>query len=232
MNEIIFLVGLTAVGKTSSVNALTQNSYKLLPNRRALTDMIIIPKVQKESGLAKEPVTDRTKRFEITAKYRQSHPAGIVSALKDYLKNQENGNYIFDNIRGKNELEAAVGNFNNSRFVFLDAPYKVRLQRLIKRNDDFDFVTNTAAENDLLRNLENIEKANELFDLEHLATLGHERESLISAVRIIAAEYKNYNSETAKEFLFSLDKQKYVYIDTSKNNIDQVSIIIERFLHG
>ena len=231
MNEIIFLVGLTAVGKTSSVNALRANDYKLLPNRRELTDLIIIPELQKEMGLPIEPVRDRLKRFEMTAKYRSRHPGGIVAALQQYLTSLPKANYIFDNIRGKNELKAAYESIKNARFVFLDAPFEIRLQRLIKRKDDFDTVRGSAA-GELLEELKSVDKAAEIFNLQELAKSDFEKNSLLNAVRIIASEYKNYDSKAAKEYLMTLEKRKYIYLDTSKNTVEQVSEKIERFLHG
>ncbi len=233
MKEIIFLVGLTAVGKTSAVSALKANDYKLLPNRRELTDLIIIPKVQEDLGLPQKPVKDRIKRFELTAKYRESHSAGIVWALRKYLKNLPDGKYIFDNIRGKNELEAAASSFRGARFIFLDADFRVRLKRLIKRKDNFDSVEQKAGlQTNLLANLSQIENANELFDLEALMNKAYEEKSLLAAVKIISTEHKNYNSKEAKEFLKTLQAASYLYIDTGRNTIEEVSEKIGRFLNA
>lgn len=234
MNKIVFIVGLTAVGKTTTIKALKNTSYKLLPNRRKLTDLIIIPEIQKDLGQKPIVIQDRVERFAITAKYRQKYPEGIVHALAQYLQKQAAADYFFDNIRGQNELEAA-SKFNNSYFVFLDAPFKIRLERLIGRNDSFDSIASNQQNKDLLIELNEIPNAKNIFNLEQIAKLAkspQEYTKIISAVKIISTENANYDSEKAREYLFSLDKKRYIYIDTSENTILEVKEKTERFLDG
>jgi len=232
MHRIIFIVGLTAVGKTSTLAALINTDYRLLPNRRTLTDLIIIPEIQKDLGLAPSKVTDRVERFNITAKYREKYPEGMVHALKTYLEHQPADKYFFDNIRGLNELQAA-SKLDNSYFIFLDAPNIVRLNRLIGRNDSFDS-TGSSPNKSLLQELNQIPNANSIFDLEEIAKLAdnYDEDKVISAVKIIATENSNYNSQKAKAYLNTLDKKRFVYIDTSKYSIIQVKEKIEGFIDG
>ncbi len=233
MNKIIFIVGLTAVGKTTTINALKNTDYKLLPNRRALTDLIIIPEIQKDLGQKLIKVTDRIERFAITAKYRQKHPEGIVHALKSYLHAQPKSKYFFDNIRGLNELQAA-SLLGNSYFVFLDATNIVRLQRLIGRNDSFDS-TGSSPNNNLVLELSKIPNAAAIFDLEKISELANnasDHDKIISAIKIITTENSNYDSAKAKEFLYSLASKRYIYIDTGKNTIAEVKELTEGFING
>lgn len=235
MNKIIFIVGLTAVGKTTSIAALKNNNYKLLPNRRELTDLIIIPEIQEDLGQNKISIKDRLERFKLTAKYRQKYPQAIVYALQSYLKDKPKGNYFFDNIRGANELKAAKNSFVNSYFIFLDAPFAIRLQRLIGRNDSFDSIQNSEFDSNFIKALKGIKNADKIFDLKTIAKLGQdikEQEKIIAAVKIIATENEYYNSKTAKEYLDSLEKDSYIYIDTSENSILEVSKKIEGFIDG
>ena len=44
--------------------------YHPLPDRRALTDRIIIPEMQEAAGEPVEPVSDRARRFAYTRDYR------------------------------------------------------------------------------------------------------------------------------------------------------------------
>src|SRR5690606_21575174 len=51
------------------------------------------------------------------------------------------GHWVFDGLRGANEVTAAAVALPAARFVLLDAPDRVRVQRLLGRNDAFDQVT-------------------------------------------------------------------------------------------
>ncbi len=233
MNKIIFIVGLTAVGKTTSIAALKNNNYKLLPNRRELTDLIIIPEILRDMGQELSEIKDRVERFELTAKYRQKHSGGIVYALSTYLESKKSDNYFFDNIRGVNEL-AAASKFTNSYFIFLDAPNLVRLQRLIDRNDSFD-QTSSVQNNNLLAELNDIKNASAIFNLKKIAKLAHnarEANKIISAVKIIVSENANYDSKKTKKYLENLDNKRFIYTDTSKLGILEVKEKIERFIDG
>ena len=58
---VIIMVGLTGVGKSTVIDLLGKEvAFTLLPNRRALTDEIIIASLQKEAGEPIRPVTELT----------------------------------------------------------------------------------------------------------------------------------------------------------------------------
>ncbi len=233
---IIFIVGLTAVGKSSTVASL-KSSYTLLPNRRELTDRIIIPTVQRHLGQTLEPVTDRLKRFEMTRHYRSWYPDGMIHALCTHLVNDISAAaLLFDSIRGVTECQAAVRAFGKSRFIVLDASPMVRLKRLTGRSDSFDQVNATRLENtSFSEKLLSIDGLEQLFDLYELArfeaTTALAEERILDAVRIILSEHQHYDATAATEYLKStLQPQRLLYIDTAEKTMAEVSESIERWL--
>ncbi|RMF03198.1 MAG: hypothetical protein D6768_06510, partial [Chloroflexi bacterium] len=140
---LVILVGLTGVGKSTVVAGLQRRvPFTLLPNRRALTDDTIIAAMQTEAGRPVQLETDRLKRFEYTARYRQKYPGGMAHALSRLALRQDAARQpvLFDGLRGRDEVWHAVELFPAARFVVLDAPDRVRLSRLLTRNDAFDRV--------------------------------------------------------------------------------------------
>jgi hypothetical protein len=235
MNDmpIIFIVGLTGVGKSTTLQALTSSglSFTLLPNRRELTDTTIIPAMQQAEGQAVTPVRDRLERFRLTGLYRQHHPGGMLHALEQYLKAHPpagEGTLVFDNLRGVNEVLGAVNTFARSRFIVLDAPPLVRLQRLTGRRDAFDTIAGGASHADLVAALQEIEGVAQVFDVAQLADLGLNSglttEAVVDAVRIIVAESQNYDSRKTLAYLQdTLDGPRLLCLDTSTLTLQQVT---------
>ncbi len=214
MIKIIFIVGLTGVGKSTTLEALKESkfTFTLLPNRRKLTDEIIIPAMQHKQGLPLEPVKDRVKRFEFTKSYRENYPSGMTHVLKTYLENEEipKGTLIFDNLRGVNEVKGGVQGFPNSRFIMLDAPDKVRLQRLVGREDIFDYIDSTS----LLRSDEQ----------GFPSVQGISDEKVAKAIKIIQGEKENYDAAATAAYLKdNLSANRLLYLDTSKMTIEKVN---------
>lgn len=84
--KVLFLVGLTGVGKSTVLPVvLARQTGAPLPDRRELTDRVIIPAAQRLAGQEPSPVSDRLERFRLTARYREAHPEGIVHALVRHL---------------------------------------------------------------------------------------------------------------------------------------------------
>jgi hypothetical protein len=242
MNQpILFIIGLTGVGKSTTLKALQSSTldFELLPNRRELADMIIIPEVQKAEGNEQKPKKDRLERFRLTAKYREMYPGGMVHALQVYLshhnKDTKVQSLIFDNIRGLDECKAAIKIFEGSRFIFLDAPAIIRLKRLIGRGDSFDQVAATRLENDSfiekLLALQGAEKLFDVYEIARLDTSGIDESKILDAVQIILTEHQNYNSEDAENYLKSkLDDKRLLYLDTSQLSIEEVTKRIQEWL--
>ena len=212
MVNIIFIVGLTGVGKSTTLETLQKSTnFTLLPNRRKLTDEIIIPEMQHKKNLPLELVRDRIKRFEFTKSYREIYPSGMAYVLKAYLENIEipKGTLVFDNLRGIDEVKGGIQYFPNSRFIMLDAPEKVRLQRLVGREDVFDQVDGKLE----IKNMP---------DLQGLQ--GVDFDGVARAIKIIQSEKENYDSVATAAYLKNeLDNNRLLYLDTSKRAIPEVT---------
>lgn len=208
--SILFVVGLTGVGKSTTLDKLLEQlpELKLLPNRRILTDEIIIPTMQRLGNQSEEPVQDRAKRFELTKAYRELSPEGMSKVVSEYLKDEDfsGQDLIFDNIRGVNEVSSVATLFENARVLMLDAPEEVRLQRLVGRDDVFDKVAVDAAD------------------------VGEDAD-VARAKAILAKEKLNYDAAATKAFLDEHFKpEAYLYIDTHKLSVEEVSTkIVEWF---
>ena len=246
LSSIVFVVGLTGVGKSTTLAAL-ETPLTLLPNRRELADTVILPTVQRELGQDPAPVNDRLERFTLTARYREQHSGGMVHALAQYLKSCELVNsgatYLFDNIRGLNECRAAAQTFPNLRYLFLDAAPLVRLQRLIGRGDAFDKVAatfikaplNKGGWGDLSQGTQDAaDSSKALFnphDIARLEARGAPEDKLLNAIRIIVAEHQNYDADQAAAYLKAeLNDERLLYLDTGDLSISEVTARIGAWL--
>ena len=165
---VLCLVGVTGVGKSTAVTALRSRwgEISLLPNRRKIADLLVIPTVQGWDGEPPSAVTDRRRRFEYTGRYRQRHPGGLAHALSRLVlqraaparpghltascaPSQQGGSvtmssggalHIFDGLRGADEVAFAAQSLPQARFAVLNAPDVVRVERLLQRQDAFDQV--------------------------------------------------------------------------------------------
>ena len=105
---LLVLVGVTGVGKSTTLAALAEAGlrYHLLPDRRDLTDRLIIPAMQPRAGQPVAPVTDRKLRFEYTRAYREVNPGGMAQALAQLWIEPAvlPELLLFDGLRGENEV--------------------------------------------------------------------------------------------------------------------------------
>lgn len=146
-------MGLTGAGKSTLLPTLLAGGRTLLPDRRRLTDEIVLPAAQRMEGRSPAPVTDRLERFRLTARYREEHPEGIVHALAQELAARPaSGPVVFDGLRGENELQATLARFPGARYLMLLARPLTRVKRLMSRNDQFDRVGSDQATHDRLGN--------------------------------------------------------------------------------
>ena len=236
--SIIFIVGLTGVGKSTTLETL-ETGFTLLPNRRTLADEIIIPEMLRELGREVAPIKDRVERFKLTGRYREKYEGGMVHALLKYLEQNDverDSDYVFDNIRGFDECRAACEVFQKARFIFLDAPPRVRLERMVGRSDAFDHARATPLENTLfIDNLLAVEGLTDVFDAYELALLEATThlsdEAILNGATIIVAEQRNYSLGEAKAYLeSSVSKESLLYLDTSHLSIEQVGHMITDWL--
>jgi hypothetical protein len=139
---LVILVGVTGVGKSTLLNELAAHgaTYLLLPDRRDLTDQLIISAMQAADGVPVAAVSDRGQRFAYTRRYRELYAGGMAHALTQLWISTDSPAtlLLFDGLRGANEVTYAAAALPQARFVMLDAPDIVRLQRLLGRGDAFD----------------------------------------------------------------------------------------------
>ena len=200
---LLILVGLTGVGKTTTVNAMksADMDFTLLPNRRAITDALLIPAMQRINGKTVKIIQDRTQRFTYTRQYREYFPGGMAYALAQMVIKQtvlsDTAVLLFDGLRGANEVTFAAQNLPQAQFLFLDAPDSVRLQRLSQRNDVFDHV--------------------------QVGTNGSDDET---AVAIINGERQNYDPQATLAALQKYASQRLIYADTTKHTPVEIAQMV------
>ena len=79
--DLLVLVGFTGAGKSTTLAALEGRGVlsAILPDRRELTDKVILPAM---TGDPARRITDRLERFSLTAAFREKHPGGMGEVLE------------------------------------------------------------------------------------------------------------------------------------------------------
>lgn len=203
--KLLILVGVTGVGKSTTVEALSDSGlpFDLLPNRRALTDWLIIPAAQRADGQPIGPVNDRGQRFALTRRYRGLYAGGMGHTLTQLFVQPSGDRWIlFDGLRGENEVVHAAEQLPNAQFLILDAPHAVRLQRLLGRGDAFDQISSEGeVDSDLLavvnQQAQEFLSADEMKWLVQMVESGVvSAENLLTKLKIVSAERANYDPAT------------------------------------
>jgi hypothetical protein len=224
---LTILVGVTGVGKSTLVDQIAHHSseYLLLPDRRDLTDQLIISTMQVADGLPVALVKDRGQRFAYTRRYREQYEGGMAHALTQlWISDAAPNLLLFDGLRGANEVTYAAATLPLARFVMLDAPEITRLQRLLGRGDVFDRiqVTSTPAGGDATSFADlGVPEASTLFSPADEATiLGwlHNgivtTEDLLAKLQIVIEERRSYDPVATLAALQRHASDTTLYIDT------------------
>lgn len=225
----LIIVGNIGVGKSTAINSLRQEGlvFSLLPNRRILTNEFILAPVLKKDGKEVQEL-DRLERFHYTCRYREKFPSGIAHVLKQIHINpqQVQSLLIFDGLRGEKEVSYAVENLPLAKFIYLNAPDIVRLERLLQRQDSFDFIE----DND---NLDILETSLKIFtnkERKRLLSLVENKQievgSLQQKLKIITTEKSNYDIEKTKLVLETTAPQRTLFIDSSIYLPQQIALEI------
>jgi AAA domain len=222
--SLLVLVGVTGVGKSTTLEALREAGlgFSLLPDRREVTNAVIF---------AGEPITDRETRFARTAAFRDANPGGMAQALERLSLHPAAypEPILFDGLRGLNEVQHAAHSFPGARFVTLDAPDTVRVQRLLGRGDAFDRVHESGIENresERLEALLGIEGIEGVFSRDEIADLARLEEALaevVAKVRIVVTERRHYDPRAANAFLRTLDGNRVLSVDTTLESPPEVA---------
>jgi hypothetical protein len=229
--EFVVLVGVTGVGKTTTLEASRTAGFmfSLLPDRRLVTDVVMI------HAMAGKPVTDREERFALTAQYRASHPGGMAQAIGSLSVNLQAlpPPLVFDGLRGLEEVSYAANQYPKARFIVLDAPDTVRVQRLLGRSDAFDRVQTPSSSGSVMAQLEAIKGVRDVFSstqLEQLAALEIDTNEVVAKTKIVVTERRNYDPIAARDFLAQLPGQRVLYVDTTASSPEGVAGKIKTWL--
>jgi len=233
---LLILVGVTGVGKSTTLEHLQQRalSFALLPDRRELTDRLLIGYLQTLDGQLVQPVTDRRARFAYTRRYHQLFPGGMSHALSQLLIDvtRHEGWLLFDGLRGEGEVAHAAHALPHARFVVLDAPDLVRVQRLLGRSDSFDRITSNSAtadgapEHGTLAAI-GVTDGDALFPAATVQALLQLAappigtgtvaiEELRAKLQIVVEERRNYDPQAAIAYLRHHAPERALIIDTTK----------------
>ncbi len=237
---LLIFVGVTGVGKSTTLAALESagGQFTLLPDRRTLTDAVIIPAVQRADGEALRPITDRTQRFDYTRRYRERYPGGMAHALAQLpIAVDGMGTLCFDGLRGAEEVAHAAEILPLARFVVLDAPDTVRVERLLNRADAFDQVGQKATHR-VAADLLDMPGVDAVFDAaaqEHLRGLvasgAVDAADLRAKVVIVVAERQNYDPAAAIAALHRLAPARTLVVDTAACTPAEAAARILSFIH-
>jgi hypothetical protein len=224
---LVILVGVTGVGKSTLLKELTRQgaTYLLLPDRRDLTDQLIISTMQAADGLPVAPVTDRGQRFAYTRRYRELYAGGMAHALSQLWISDESPTnlLLFDGLRGANEVAYAASALPLARFVMLDAPDLVRLQRLLGRGDTFDRINVAPLQVGEATNFATlgVPEASIIFDSAQETTILSWLQSgvvtsdeLRAKLQIVIEERRSYDPVATLDALHSHVPKTTLYIDT------------------
>lgn len=244
--RLLVLVGVTGVGKSTTLDALRRAglAFHLLPDRREMTDRLMIPGMQALAGEAIGAVADRGRRFAYTRAYREQHPGGMGEALSKLFINtqQAPGLLLFDGLRGENEVVYAAQALPHAHFVILDAPDVVRVIRLMGRRDPFDVIaarsSNATHEGRRFATLD-VEGAETLFTLQEqhilvdLVSMGEvTADDLRRSLAIVVEERRNYDPSATCTSLKQYAPDRTLVVDTVADTPQTIAMKIMGLLRA
>jgi hypothetical protein len=232
---LLIISGLTGVGKSTTLAALARTplAYTLLPDRRTLTDRLLIAYLQWLDGTAIQPVTDRKQRFAYTRRYRSLFPGGMAHLLTQlWVDPAVVGSFLlFDGLRGVDEVGHALQALPQAHFLVLHAPDSVRVRRLLGRQDAFDQVAGDAPQNTTPLTFADLGISDEhgIFSAaDQAALMALVQQGEISAadlrakVQIVLEERQNYDPEAAIALLQAQAAARSLILDTVQLSPEQV----------
>lgn len=230
---VLILVGVTGVGKSTTLAALNAAGfgYRLLPDRRELTDDLIIARLQAEDRETIRPITDRVERFDYTRRYRERYDGGMAHALTSLRVDSDSAQQalLFDGLRGADEVRYAAEHLPNARFLVLDAPDVLRVERLLTRRDAFDQIA-AAAPTDSSNIFANLPGVDEFFgaaEKQHLRALVDQgdvsAEDLRAKLSIVITERRNYDPTAAITELTRLATHRTLVVNTAETKPEEVA---------
>ncbi len=238
---LLILVGLTGVGKSTVLRHLLEaddRSIVTLPDRRQLTDLLLIPIAQNMLGQPQKPVTDRAERFRLTRTFRSKNPGGMAEAIAPlWIKlNTSTPNwFVFDGLRGASEISYSAEYLPQAHFLALTAPDGVRLQRLLGREDVFDQIKGGTAANDHNRftfpkDMESISETEKKV-LTRLVNQGKiSAADLLAKLNIVRSERENYTPEETVAALDNKAANRSLIRDTTTQTAAEIAEACAKWL--
>lgn len=230
----IVLVGVTGAGKSTALSALDARgiAYTLLPDRRVVTDQVIIPRY------ADGDVRDRVQRFAITQRFTRDVAGGMAAVLAGLSAAPalQQRPLVFDGLRGEAEVRHAAAVMPRARFLVLTAPDMVRLMRLLGRGDAFDRVVLASSnggsgEGFALDGADGILAPAEQARLSAEVNAGRlNADDVRAKFTIIAAERRNYDPDRAVDALMELAPERTLVVDTTRSGPAEVGEALARLL--
>ncbi len=238
---MLILVGLTSVGKSATLEALSAAgvSFDLLPDRRIITDHLVIEPLLVEQGRVAAKLT-RLERYPYMLAYRERFPGGMGYAVTQLLVAPDFGKLlVFNGLRGENEVRYALEALPKANFVVLEAPDVVRVARQLQRNDPHDRNQSGGnGEQNLVGQPQTIadfaglgvaEARNYLTFQEEQTLLELVRGGEVTAadlrdkLQILVNDHHSYNSQATKDALLALAPQRTLVVDTSLQSPERVA---------
>jgi hypothetical protein len=226
---LVVLVGLTGAGKSSLVAHLEKRfgGRAILPDRRWLTDEVILPLYRKGRRL-----TNRIDRFALTRRFSDEHPGGMAEILARLAlpRSIATAPVIFDGLRGENEVAYACRSLPRARFIALTAPDFVRLRRLIERRDAFDKAP-PAANGTVQAEADDLLGPKEAAELRAMLAEGQCVPGEVAAkLAILREERRYYDADRTIAALRRAAPSRCLVIDTSSEGIDGVAELATAFI--
>ena len=230
---LLIFVGVMGTGKTTAVNKMQyyKNKFQVLPDRRKLTEQLIIAPLQREDGQPVQPLS-RTERVPYIRRYKEDFPAGMAYAITQlYLNPVHCGDFIlFDGLRGKKEVEYAANALPKAEFIFFDLRELVRAQRLLERSDPYDQIkTQRASPISERLSVADILEIEEVFSLEDAQLLFDfvdrkkiTLEQLRNILKLILLERSLYDKEETKSALLACAPERTLVIDTEIHTKEEI----------
>ncbi|MGQ9753771.1 MAG: hypothetical protein ACUVQD_03820 [Thermaceae bacterium] len=213
--DLLILVGLTGVGKSSLLEAL---ALPALPDRRLLVDEYVLPRY------GAKPPLPREERFRLTRRFREEFPGGVAEVLARGYAEPE-APLLFDGLRGEGEVAYALEHLPRARFLLLHARGITRLKRLLLRKDPFDRAEVRPEEREALASLAQgvLSEA----ELEEVLALAPPSE-VLAKLKIVVEEGRNYDPEGPMRLL--AQSPRALVLDTERLTLEEEVEAVRRFL--
>ncbi len=231
---LLIFVGVMGTGKTTAVRKMQDYKidFQVLPDRRRLTEQIIIAPFQREDRQKVQPLS-RAQRVPYIRQYKEKFPAGMAYAITQlYINPTQCGGFVlFDGLRGKKEVEYAANVLPKAEFIFFDLTELIRAQRLLERADPYDQI-NTEEEPPISERLTaaDILEIKEIFSPEDAQLLFNfadrkkiTLEKLRNILKLILLERSLYDKEETKSALLACAPERTLVIDADTHTKEEVA---------